>query len=84
MNAATVQAFYSNLDTGDFRCAPEDVPPSYGPRQAAIVIAGAPYTGAHTRRAIRAAMTRAGAELVTVNGTEWNRHGLAYIHALGA
>lgn len=35
--------------------------PSQGPVLLQIVIKGVPYTGKHTRRAIKAALTRAGA-----------------------
>lgn len=53
-----------------------------GPLQTIIEIAGRPYTGKHSRRAIRTAMTRAGAELCRVNGGDWNRAGLNYVSQL--
>lgn len=43
-----------------------------------IAINGVPYTGAHTRRAIRSAMTRAGTTVCTINGQTFNAAGLGY------
>jgi hypothetical protein len=53
-----------------------------GPIRVAIEIDGKPYTGGHTRRAIRAAMTRAGVEECTVNGMTYTRYGLAWVLTL--
>lgn len=53
--------------------------PVSGPRRMHIEIAGAPYAGSHTRRAIRAAMTRAGVDVCTINGVAgYNKASLAY------
>lgn len=49
-----------------------------GPQQVVILIAGRPYSGAHSRRRIRAAMTRAKVETCFVNGFERNKAGLAW------
>lgn len=52
-------------------------------RRMHIEIAGVVYTGAHTRRAVRSAMTRAGVDTCTVNGVEgYNKASLAYFHEL--
>lgn len=57
--------------------------PVSGPRRLHVEIDGAPYAGAHTRRALRAAMTRAGVETCTVNGVAgYNKASLAYFHEL--
>lgn len=53
--------------------------PVSGPRRFHVELDGVPYTGAHTRRALRAAMTRAGVETCTVNGVSgYNKASLAY------
>lgn len=80
-NAAPNFATYGG--SGDF-VSPEHAAanPHYGPIAASIEINGARYDGAHTRRALRTAMTKAGARVCTVNGVEWNAAGLAYLHCL--
>jgi hypothetical protein len=64
---------------GDFTYEEARAAVWYGPREARIEIAGEPYRGAHTRRAVRTAMTRAGVTECTINGCAgWNKAGLAY------
>jgi hypothetical protein len=56
-NDATFLAFTISDDGFHFEQAATPAPP--GPNLLQIVIKGKPYTGAHTRRAIKAALTRA-------------------------
>lgn len=52
--------------------------PFLAPEPLLIEIAGRRYSGTPSRRAIRAAMTRAGATEVRLNGYPYNAAGLAY------